>query len=211
MISVIIVAAGSSRRMGFDKLMAPLKGQPVLAHSVNTFLQSSDVEEVILVTTEDRYNELAISNSKLKLTSGGKNRHDSVLRGINTVTEHSKFIAVHDGARPFISQEQIHRVVEAAQEHRAAASATRITDTVKRSDSENFATEAICREHLWAMETPQIFSAELLKKAYHHVEKSGALVTDEVSALELINIKTYLVENLTPNLKITYPKDLEIV
>jgi len=209
MFSVIIVAAGTSQRMGFDKLMAPLQGKPVLAHSVNAFLQSPDVAEVILVSTQERYDELAISDCKLKLTSGGENRHDSVSRGIAAVSDDAKFIAVHDGARPFISQNQIHRTLEAAEKHGAAASATRITDTVKRSDAGNFAIESISRENLWAMETPQIFSSDLLKKAYHNIEKSGALVTDEVSALELIGTPTYLVENLTPNLKITYPQDLE--
>jgi len=209
MFSVIIVAAGTSQRMGFDKLMAPLQGKPVLAHSVNAFLQSPDVAEVILVSTQERYDELAISDCKLKLTSGGENRHDSVSRGIAAVSDDAKFIAVHDGARPFISQNQIHRTLEAAEKHGAAASATRITDTVKRSDAGNFAIESISRENLWAMETPQIFSSDLLKKAYHNIEESGALVTDEVSALELIGTSTYLVENLTPNLKITYPQDLE--
>ncbi len=210
MFSVIIVAAGTSQRMGFDKLMASLQGKPVLAHSVNAFLKSPDVSEVILVSTQERFNELAINDRKLKLTSGGKNRHDSVTRGIAAVSENAKFIAVHDGARPFISQDQIHRTLEAAKKYGAAASAARITDTVKRSNSENFAIESVCRDDLWAMETPQIFSSDLLKKAYRNIEESGALVTDEVSALELIGTQTYLVENLTPNIKITYPQDLKL-
>lgn len=210
MLSVIIVAAGTSQRMGFDKLMAPLHGEPVLAHSINAFLNSSDVAEVILVSTQERFNKLAIKSDKLKLTSGGENRHDSVSRGIAVVSAHATFIAVHDGARPFISQEQIRRTLEAAQKHGAAASASRITDTVKRSNTENFATESISRENLWAMETPQIFRSDLLKAAYKNIEVAGTLVTDEVSALELIGTQTYLVENHTPNLKITYPQDLEV-
>jgi 2-C-methyl-D-erythritol 4-phosphate cytidylyltransferase len=210
MFSVIIVAAGSSERMGFDKLMAPLQGIPVLAHSVNTFLRSPDVAEVILVSTKERFNRLAISDVKLTLTTGGENRHESVSRGIAAVSDNAKFIAVHDGARPFITQDQIHRTWTAAKEHGAAASATRITDTVKRSNTESFSIESICRDNLWAMETPQIFDSELLKKAYLYIEQSGAVVTDEVSALELIDTPTYFVENLTPNIKITYPQDLEL-
>jgi 2-C-methyl-D-erythritol 4-phosphate cytidylyltransferase len=209
MLSVIIVAAGHSQRMGFDKLMANLDGKPVLAHSLNAFLLSPDVAEVILVSTQERFDKLAINDSRLKLTSGGQNRHDSVSRGIAAVSDNATFIAVHDGARPFISQDQIHRTFEAAKKYSAAASATRITDTVKRSDADNFAINSISRDNLWAMETPQIFSAELLKKAYHNLENSGLLVTDEVSALEQINTHTYLVENLTPNIKITYPQDLD--
>lgn len=209
MLSVIIVAAGSSQRMGFDKLMTPIQGKPVLAYSVEAFLDSPHVTEVILVSTQERFDKLAINVPKLKLTSGGKNRHDSVANGIAATSEKSAFIAVHDGARPYISREQIRRTLEAAQKYGAAASATRITDTVKRSNPENFAVESISRDHLWAMETPQIFSSELLKKAYSHIAESGQLVTDEVSALELTGTPTYLVENLEPNSKITFPQDLK--
>jgi 2-C-methyl-D-erythritol 4-phosphate cytidylyltransferase len=209
MLSVIIVAAGSSQRMGFDKLMASLNGKSVLAHTVNAFLQSSAVSEIILVSTEERYYQLGITDSRLKLTSGGKNRHDSVSRGIAAVAKEAEYIAVHDGARPFISQDQINRTIEAAKKYGAATSAAKITDTVKRSNTENFVIESISRENLWAMETPQIFKSDLLKKAYLFIDQNNLQVTDEVSALELINIHTYLVENLTPNTKITYPQDLE--
>ena len=208
MLSVIIVAAGSSRRMGFDKLIAPLNGKPVLAHSVETFLKADFVSEVILVSTPERFAKITINDSKLKLTPGGQDRHDSVANGLAEVSEESQYIAVHDGARPYITLEQISRTLEAAKLHQAAASATRITDTVKRSSTENFVTESICRENLWAMETPQIFNTSLLKKAYDHIAKSGALVTDEVSALEMIETPTYLVENFTSNKKITFPQDL---
>lgn len=211
MLSVIIVAAGNSRRMGFDKLMAHIHGKPVLSHTVNAFLQSPDVSEVILVSTPERYKKIALTADKLKLTAGGANRHDSVSNGIAAVSPNASFIAVHDGARPFISQEQISRTLEAARKHGAAASATKITDTVKRSNSQGMVTESISRENLWGMQTPQIFKAELLIKAYKHISQTAALVTDEVSALELINIHTHLVENLTPNQKITFPQDLNIL
>ena len=208
MLSVIIVAAGSSQRMGFDKLIAPLNGKPVLAHSVETFLKADFVSEVILVSTPERLTKITINDSKLKLTHGGKDRHDSVANGLTKVSEKSQYIAVHDGARPYITLEQISRTLEAAKQHQAATSATRITDTVKRSTPENFVTESICRKNLWAMETPQIFNANLLQQAYEKVTQSGALVTDEVSALEMIGTPTYLVENLTSNKKITFPQDL---
>ncbi len=208
MLSVIIVAAGNSSRMGFDKLTAMLNGRPVLAHSVETFLKSPEVSEVILVSTPDRLETITVDSPKLKLTAGGTDRHNSVANGIAAVSPDSQYIAVHDGARPYITQEQISRTLEAAKLHQAAASATRITDTVKRSSSENFASESICRVNLWAMETPQIFNTQLLKKAYQHLEETGSLVTDEVSALELIGTPTYLVENHSSNTKITFPHHL---
>ena len=208
MLTVIIVAAGSSRRMGFDKLMAPLRGKPVLFHSVQAFLDVEEVAEVILVSNQERFDQLGITNSKLKLVAGGNDRHNSVANGIAAVSLKSSFIAVHDGARPLISCDQILRTLEAAKTHRAATSARRITETVKRSDDQDFATESVSRENLWLMETPQIFAADLLREAYAHIEQTSALVTDEVSAVELIGTKTFLVENPTSNPKITYPQDL---
>jgi len=212
MLSVIIVAAGSSNRMGFDKLMAPLGEKPVLWHTIHAFLDAEYVTEVILVSTQSRFEELAIQSPKLKLASGGKDRHNSVANGIAMVSEGSSMIAVHDGARPLISKMQISRVLEAAQLHGAATSARKVTETVKRSDNEQFSKESIDRENLWLMETPQIFQASKLREAYAQIEQSGKLVTDEVSALENIGTATFLVENtsLTQNIKITYPHDLKM-
>ncbi len=211
MLSVIIVAAGSSRRMGFDKLMAPLNGKPVLHHTLTALLTAAEVGEVILVSTQERYDELNISNPNLKLVSGGSERHDSVANGIAAISADSSYIAVHDGARPLITHEQITNVLNSAKQHGAATSARKITETVKRSNDQQFAIESVSRENLWLMETPQIFKADLLRKAYQHVKDSSALVTDEVSALELIGIPTFLAENATPNPKITFPHDLVIL
>lgn len=212
MLSVIIVAAGSSRRMGFDKLMAPLAGKPVLYHTVQAFLKFEQVIEVIVVTNADRFSDLDIKSPKLKHVEGGADRHNSVAHGIVEVSQKSSYIAVHDGARPLISADQIQRTLTAAQKHGASTSARKVSETVKRSNQESFATESVNRENLWLMETPQIFKAALLKQAYASIEKTGELVTDEVSALESIGIATFLVENssLKPNLKITYPHDLAL-
>ncbi len=212
MLSVIIVAAGSSNRMGFDKLMATIGEKPVLWHTVQAFLNAKNVAEVILVTTKERFDALAIPSPKLKLATGGKDRHNSVANGITLVSKESKMIAVHDGARPLISKAQIGKVLMAAHKHGAATSARKITETVKRSDKNQFSRESIDRENLWLMETPQIFDANKLKEAYTQVEKLGLLVTDEVSAMENIGIATLLVENtsLRQNIKITYPHDLKL-
>lgn len=212
MLSAIVVAAGSSRRMGFDKLMAPLAGAPVLEHSINAFVLSDAVNEVIVVCPEQRFTKLKIiqNGTLIKRVDGGENRHNSVSNGLDALDSTCTWVAVHDGARPLISQQQIHATLESAQLHKAATSAKRITDTVKRSDSEQCIKESVDRENLWAMETPQIFSKDLLLQAYHEVEEAQDLVTDEVSALELIGVHTYLVPNSTPNLKITFPEDLAL-
>ncbi|MFC5049592.1 2-C-methyl-D-erythritol 4-phosphate cytidylyltransferase [Rubritalea spongiae] len=212
MLSAIIVAAGSSRRMGFDKLMAPLAGDPVLEHTTNAFLQSPDVAEVILVCPEERFNQLDLleNGTLIKRVDGGSDRHNSVANGLATLDQGSSFVAVHDGARPLISQTQIRATLDAAEEYKAATSARRVTETVKRADANQYISEAVDRENLWLMETPQIFDKQLLLKAYRNVEETNTLVTDEVSALQLIGIKTYLVPNPTPNLKITFPEDLAL-
>lgn len=212
MASAIIVAAGSSRRMGFDKLMAPLAGVPVLQHSAHAFASSPLIHELILVCPEERFGQLDFSDCDctVKRVDGGSDRHHSVAQGLEVLDSDSEYIAVHDGARPLITHHQIAAVLLAAREHGAATSARRVTETLKRADSQQFVCGAVDREHLWLMETPQIFRRDLLLSAYRAVEQSGQLVTDEVSALEMISIPTYLVPNPSPNLKITFPEDIAL-
>jgi len=210
-LAAIIVAAGSSRRMGFDKLLAPLSGKPVLQWSLETFAQSSDVSELIIVCPEERFEQLTLPSTTkpIRRVDGGRDRHDSVAEGLAQLSADIDYVAVHDGARPLITSEQISRVFQSAIDHQSAASAVRVTETVKRATPEGIVTEAIDRENLWLMETPQIFKTNLLKKAYAQVKASGRRVTDEVSAMELIGHPTQLIPNHTPNPKITFPEDIQ--
>ncbi|GAA5494249.1 2-C-methyl-D-erythritol 4-phosphate cytidylyltransferase [Rubritalea halochordaticola] len=210
--AAIIVAAGTSRRMGFDKLLAPLDGEPVLKHSIKAFARTPEICEIIVVCPEDRFNQLDLSGLSIPVSrvNGGSDRHNSVYNGIKALTSDAQLISVHDGARPLISPQQIEKTIIAASQFGAATSAKRIVDTVKRSDDQGVVVAAVDRDNLWAMETPQIFKRELLQKAYEAVESSGSLVTDEVSALELIDVATHLVENNTPNIKITFPQDIQL-
>ncbi|MFC4995296.1 2-C-methyl-D-erythritol 4-phosphate cytidylyltransferase [Rubritalea tangerina] len=212
MLSAIIVAAGSSRRMGFDKLMAPLAGIPVLQHSIQTFLLCPAVEELILVCPEERFAQLELqpTDKPLIRVDGGADRHNSVSNGLAALSPNSRWVAVHDGARPLITEKQILSTLAAAKDHQAATSARRVTETVKRADQNQFIQSPVDRENLWLMETPQIFDKSLLLKSYANVESSGSLVTDEVSALELIGVPTFLQPNASPNLKITFPEDLAL-
>jgi len=209
--AAIIVAAGSSRRMGFDKLMALLAGKPVLQRSIEAFVACDDVTEIIVVCPQKRFEtlDLEFTNKIIRRADGGTDRHDSVAAGLALLPADTEYIAVHDGARPLISSEQIRRVHQAASEHQGAASARPVTETVKRANAEGMVTEAVSRDDLWLMETPQIFRAELLLEAYRVVQLKGERVTDEVSAMELIGHPTYLVSNPGPNPKITYPQDIE--
>lgn len=209
--AAIIVAAGSSRRMGFDKLLAPLAGKPVLQRSIQAFVDCEMVTDIIVVCPEERFAalDLEFSNKVIQRVDGGTDRHDSVAAGLALLDQDTDYVAVHDGARPLISCEQISNVLQAAAKHSGAASARPVTETVKRADANGRVTESVSRDDLWLMETPQIFQANLLRDAYGVVQLKGERVTDEVSAMELIGHHTYLVSNPGPNPKITYPQDID--
>lgn len=200
--------------MGFDKLLAPLDGKPVLQHSIEAFLHCDDVTSVIVVCPQERYNQLDLefSNKIIQRVDGGADRHDSVAAGLALIPDalenSTSYIAVHDGARPLISGGQISRVFHHAVKHHCAASARPVTETVKRADPDGKVIESISRENLWLMETPQVFRSDLLAKAYQTVFAQGERVTDEVSALQLIGHTTCLVNNPGSNPKITYPHDM---
>ena len=214
MLSAIIVAAGSSQRMGFDKLLALLGDQPVLAHTIRAFERTESVTEIILVARAERvkeFEELLGQNDFRKVhhvIPGGEQRQDSVRTGLERVRSETTFVAVHDAARPLVTPEQIERVFEVARVHGGAALAEPITNTLKRADSNGVVTGGVSRESLYAMQTPQIFSRDLLEKAYAAVAENKLSVTDEVSAVEETGAKVVLVPNEEWNIKITYPRDL---
>lgn len=196
--------------MGFDKLAAELNGVPVLRRTLEAFLAADSITEVVIVCPEVRWELLGCGKftKPVMRVDGGKDRQDSVAAGLARIS--ADYVAVHDGARPLISPADIDRCVAAAAEHRAAALARRVTETLKRSDAEDLTTEAVSREQLWFMETPQVFEVSLLIEAYAAVTARGLEVTDEVSALEAIGVKVKLVESTRPNLKITTPADLAL-
>lgn len=213
-LTAIIVAAGSSQRMGFDKLLSPLAGKPVLQHSIEAFVRCRDVTDIVVVCPQERYDQLHINHQggDIRLIGGGADRHDSVAAGLSLLSDAAmtkdSYVAVHDGARPLITPCEITRVFHDARKHGCAACASRVNDTVKRASQDNIVQESVPRENLWLMQTPQIFRTDLLVEAYRNVRVRGERVTDEVSALQLIGHPTYLVENPAPNTKITYPHDL---
>lgn len=207
--AAIIVASGSSRRMGFDKLAALIDGNPVLWHSVRAFSSNSSITQVVVVTPPERFEWLSDLGEKLHRVDGGKERPDSVNAGLAALNPDITHVAIHDGARPLVSPQSITATFEAAQKTGAAALARRITETLKRSSPEGVTTESVSRENLWIMETPQIFSRALIKQAYQQVASGDAQITDEVSALQLLGQGTTLVENAQPNPKITVQADLD--
>lgn len=214
MLSVIIVAAGSSERMGFDKLFALVSGKPVIAYTIAAFENTKCVDEIILVGRADSLGELRKlidKPTKVKqIIEGGAARSDSVRAGLEHVDPKSNFVAVHDAARPMITPEKIERVFEAAKKNSAASLAEPMNDTLKRADADLAVKESVDRSGVFGMQTPQVFEKKLLEKAYELVAKKKISVTDEVSAVELLGHKIVLVPNYDFNFKVTYPRDLPL-
>ncbi|MDQ3622504.1 MAG: 2-C-methyl-D-erythritol 4-phosphate cytidylyltransferase [Verrucomicrobiota bacterium] len=217
MVSAIIVAAGSSRRMGFDKLFAPLAGKPVIWHSLMAFNDCREIDEVIVVAKEERLPEFEklLKESPLKrvkrIVRGGEERHLSVWNGLQAVESHgSEFVAIHDGARPLTTPALILACLNLARHHGAACCASPIPDTVKRASVDQMVKESVERTGLWAMQTPQVFSSGLILQAYASLVAKYEMVTDEVSAVQKLGKKIALLKNEDWNFKITYPHDLEL-
>src|SRR5437868_5682499 len=140
MLTAIIVAAGDSRRMGFDKLFAALAGKPVIAHAIRAFERANSVDGIIVVAREDRRDEIntIVRNEKFKkirsIIPGGKRRQDSVRAGLDHLESTARYVAVHDAARPLVTPAHIERLFQQCQIHGAAALAEPINDTLKRAD-----------------------------------------------------------------------------
>lgn len=196
--------------MGFDKLSALLDGKPVLAHTLKAFLDCDSITEILVICPPERFELLdeKAFTKPVRRIDGGAERHLSVANGLAAVSPNAEFIAVHDAARPLISQADILATLAAAKTHGAASLARRVTETLKRSDDHGFTLSPVSRENLWFIETPQIFRADLIRSAYEHVLKEHLTVTDETSALETIYVKTQLIASTSPNPKITTPADL---
>lgn len=210
--AVIIVAAGSSRRMGFNKLLAPLGGEPVLRRTLGAFQACPEVGEIILVASDEIATQArAWQVPKLsRSVPGGAERHFSVKAGLDAVSPDFDLIAIHDGARPLIAVEQITRCIQAARAKAAVTCARRITETMKRADPDGRITGSIDRENAWIMETPQVFHRGIIEQAYAAVLRDGLLVTDEVSAVQHLGEPVFVIENATVNPKITLPGDIQM-
>ncbi len=214
MLTAIIVAAGSSKRAGFDKLVAKIAGRSVIQHTLAAFEKATCVNDVLVVSRETVAMRHFIVKTNLRkvrrVVRGGTRRQDSVQAGLNALDDEVEFVAVHDAARPLITPREIERVFSAARKHGAAALAAPITDTLKLADGNQMVSGSIDRENIFAMQTPQIFRRELLSQAYQQVKKDSLTVTDEVSAIEHAGGRIVVVPFEDHNFKITYASDLTL-
>ena len=210
----VIVAAGTASRMGgIDKVMAELGGEPMILRTVRAFQDCDPIREIVIVTREDLImpiTDLCRDLDKVRaVVCGGASRQESVGLGLNALSNKVKLAAVQDGARPLITEAVIDRTVRAAHTYGAAAPAIPVKDTIKVvKGGRVLATPD--RASLQAVQTPQIFDFDLLRGALKHAEKTGAAVTDDCSAVELMGMNVKIVEGDERNIKVTTPMDLKI-
>lgn len=210
----VVAAAGSAVRMGEDKLLLPLGKEPVIVHTARALELSPLIEEIVVVTRPD----LIVPVAQLckdhgftkvtKVVAGGATRLESVRLGTLELTCDPELIAVHDGARPFVTGEVIEAAVRKAQEYGAAAPAVAVTDTVKRVDENGLTAGGVDRSALRAVQTPQVFEEGLLRAALQKALDDGAEVTDDCAAVERLGMKVALTPGDRLNIKLTTPEDL---
>ncbi|MDD5262466.1 MAG: 2-C-methyl-D-erythritol 4-phosphate cytidylyltransferase [Methylacidiphilales bacterium] len=215
--SAILLAAGSSRRLGFDKILTPLAGRPVLCYSLQALKESPSILEIILVTREDirdRVGELVREtpgDNPVHVILGGVERQDSVFEGLRKISDGTGEVLIHDAARPLLAEDLIEGVLSMAREKGAAVTAHRASDTLKQADEQARVLQTLDRSNIWAMGTPQVFRRDLICEAYAKVQAAGVPVTDDAAAVERLGHPVYLAESGRLNLKITRPSDWEIL
>ena len=216
MTTAIIVAAGWGTRMGpdVDKLFLSVAGRPLIAHTWKRFDDSPWIDDLVLVVRNGMQNafaELAAQYAFRKyyqLVQGGAERQDSVWNGLQAVGNGTELVAIQDGARPCATDALIAATLQAAREMGAAVAAQRVTDTVKESDGNLLINRNVDRTRLWAVQTPQCFRVEILRRALETAGQQGWRVTDDAAACEIIGQPVKLVESTGPNPKVTVPGDL---
>ena len=214
-VSAIILAAGSGSRFGEKKQFKELNGKPIWFYSLNTFIQSESVDELILVIPNDSLETLKQSQvftslnktNNIKLVSGGESRKDSVFNGLKVVKKENDIVCIHDAARQFIKASYIKHSVEACSEFDGAIIAIPSVDTVKKVDKQ-IIKNTIDRESLWMAQTPQTFKKD---KLLYAIKNSSHLnITDESMLMEESNFKIKLIEGDQSNFKITNEIDWEL-
>ena len=215
--TMVIPAAGSSRRMGGEnKLFLPLEGMPVLMRTLIAADRAAWVDEIIVATREDLLLEVAdlCAHSQLhkpvRVVKGGESRAESVLSAAMEADPRAELIAVHDGARPLVRPEMIDALVQAGAKTYAAAPAVPVTDTVKVADEKGEVQATPDRRSLFAVQTPQVFQADILRAALQSAVENHAEITDDCSAVERLGKAVYLTEGDRENIKITTPLDMDI-
>ncbi|WNC15051.1 2-C-methyl-D-erythritol 4-phosphate cytidylyltransferase [Brevibacillus brevis] len=211
---VVIVAAGSGKRMGGErnKLWLPLAGEPILAHTVRVFATHEKIDEIVLVVSrQDHADVLAWldrENIRLTVVLGGAERQDSVRNGLSALSDDCSYVLVHDAARPFVTREQISGMIGQVQHDQATIMAVPVKDTIKVVGPTGIVESTPARESLWAVQTPQAFRMSLLREAHRAAAEAGKVGTDDAMLVEWLGHSVTVMQGSYENIKITTPDDL---
>jgi len=214
--AALIVAAGRGTRMGpgVDKLFLEVLGRPIIAHTWERFERAACIAEILLVVRagmEEAFIALAQEyqfRKPFRCVPGGAERQDSVWNGLQALTPGTEIVAIQDGARPCVTEELISETIEAARAVGAAVAAQRVVDTIKESEDGQHISRNLDRSRLWAVQTPQTFRVEVIRRALAIVKERGLVLTDDTAACDCIGQPVRLVLSATPNPKVTTPADL---
>lgn len=212
----VIVAAGRSERMGkdVDKAFLNLGPRPVLVHSLLAFEACADIQGIVLVVRKEKVEgSRALAQTfgitkLLAVVAGGALRQDSVRNGVEAAGDDASIIAVHDGARPFVTPALISETIRSTERQGSGVAATKSTDTIKWVEKGMLVSRTLDRSKLWSVQTPQTFRLDWLVKALEHVKRKELTVTDEAGAVEALGKPVHLVASSVFNIKITTTEDL---
>ncbi len=214
----LVLAAGQGKRMGaeINKQFLTLQDKPVLYHTLKAFSENSNVDEIVLVCAEKDMDycknniveEYGFSKVK-SLVLGGVERQDSVYNGLKAIKS-CDIVLIHDGARPFITNNIIDEGIKMAKTHGACTCGVKAKDTIKLRDSDGFSKETLNRESTFLVQTPQCFNYDLILNCHEKLNKNKKMVTDDTMVVEMFNHRVYLYEGSYFNIKITTPEDMII-
>ena len=211
-ITAIIAAAGFGERFGEKKQLKLLNGRPLLFHTIQPFIKSELISEILVVVPKDdviqvdREFKSTLTSKKIEVISGGKTRQESVNNGLKISDKESELICVHDGVRPFVTLSLIEKVIKASMEHDGAILAAPSSDTIKKIMGDQIL-ETLPRETIWRAQTPQVFSKSALEEAIQIAIDENLEGTDESSILEKIGYQIGFIEGSPLNIKITTKED----
>ena len=218
-VCTLIPAAGKGSRMAHSvkKPYLEVAQKPILAHTIQRFEQNSAVDAIFVIVDQADFSECHATvlqpyafTKVQKLVGGGETRQMSVYNGIRALSADVDFVIVHDGVRPFVTDEVIFACLAAADECGAAVAAVPVKDTIKIANTDRFIVETLAREQLWAVQTPQVFRKSLLEEAHQAAEARQLTATDDASLVEQLGFPVKLVKGSYANVKITTPVDLQI-
>ncbi|WP_270506613.1 2-C-methyl-D-erythritol 4-phosphate cytidylyltransferase [Paraclostridium sordellii] len=213
---VIIVAAGTGSRMKKDinKQFIKLDNKEIIAYTIDKFYINNEIDDIVVVIKKDeedyfKENILEKYNFKnIKIAYGGEERQDSVYNGIQKLDKNCEVVLVHDGARPFVTEEIINNSIQEAKKHNAVVVGVKVKDTIKVVGEEGNIVDTPNRKYLWSVQTPQVFKYDIITKAYENAYNENYYGTDDAMLVEQIGYDVKMIEGSYDNIKITTQEDL---